>query len=65
VTIGRASEQLKAISASSDQAKHLGVQAGHPLLQIDRLAFSLDGRCVEWRLSFCRTDSIHYASDLR
>jgi GntR family transcriptional regulator len=65
VTIGRASEQLKAVSATANDARHLGVEAGWPLLQIDRLAFSLDGRCVEWRVSLCRTDTIHYVSDLR
>jgi GntR family transcriptional regulator len=65
VTIGRASEHLKAISATAQDARHLDVPLGHPVLQIDRLAFSLDKRCVEWRISLCRTDNIHYVSDLR
>jgi GntR family transcriptional regulator len=65
VTIGRASEHLKAVSATAEDARHLDVPLGHPILQIDRLAFSLDKRCVEWRISLCRTDNIHYVSDLR
>jgi len=43
----------------------LGVPAGHPLLQIDRIAFALDGRRAEWRVWLCRTDSLHYLSELR
>jgi GntR family transcriptional regulator len=65
VTIGRASEHLKAVVATAQDARHLDVPLGHPVLQIDRLAFSLDKRCVEWRISLCRTDNIHYVSDLR
>lgn len=65
VTIGRASERLKAVPASADEAGVLGVPAGHPLLQIDRVAFALDGRRAEWRVWLCRTDSLHYLSELR
>jgi GntR family transcriptional regulator len=65
VTIGRASEQLKAVAAAAEEARHLGVTTGDPLLRIDRLAFALDGQPVEWRISLCRTDRVHYLSDLR
>jgi GntR family transcriptional regulator len=65
VTIGQATEQLKAVAATPIEAKHLGVAVGDPLLRIDRTAFSLDGRPVEWRLSLCRTTHTHYVSDLR
>jgi GntR family transcriptional regulator len=65
VTIGHASEQLKAVAATADEASYLQVDAGTPLLRIDRIAFALDERPVEWRVSLCRTDRIHYLSDLR
>ena len=65
VTVVRASEKLKAVAATRREAKHLGVTAGAPLLAIDRTAFALDGRPVEWRVSLCRTDRLHYLSDLR
>ncbi|HEX2553448.1 MAG TPA: GntR family transcriptional regulator [Microvirga sp.] len=65
VTIGRASERLKAVPAGDGEAALLGVPAGHPLLQIDRIAFALDGRRAEWRVWLCRTDSLHYLSELR
>jgi GntR family transcriptional regulator len=65
VTVVRASEKLKAVAAKRREAKHLGVETGAPLLSIDRTAFALDGRPVEWRVSLCRSDTLHYLSDLR
>jgi GntR family transcriptional regulator len=65
VTIARASERLKALAASRREARHLDVAVGAPLLSIDRTAFAIDGAPVERRVSLCRTDTIHYLSDLR
>jgi GntR family transcriptional regulator len=65
VTVGRASEKLKAVAATEREGAALGVPEGTPLLRIDRLAYDLDARPVEWRISVCRTDAIHYWSDLR
>ena len=65
VTIARATERLKAVAASRRDARHLGVAPGAPLLAIDRTAFAIEGAPVEWRVSLCRTDAVHYLSDLR
>jgi GntR family transcriptional regulator len=65
VTIARATERLKAVSARAHEAKALGGAPGDPLLRIDRTAYALDSRPVEWRISLCRTESVHYLSDLR
>jgi GntR family transcriptional regulator len=65
VTIARASERLKALAANRREARHLDVAVGAPLLSIDRTAFAIDGAPVERRVSLCRTDTIHYLSDLR
>jgi GntR family transcriptional regulator len=65
VTIVRASEKLKAVAATRRETKHLRVQPGAPLLSIDRTAIAADGRPAEWRVSLCRTDTLHYWSDLR
>ncbi len=65
VTIVRATERLKAVAATAREAKHLGLKLGDPLLSVDRVAYAIDGRPVEWRRSLCRTDTIHYLSDLR
>lgn len=65
VKIARAREQLKAVTLTAKKAKRLEVPAGTPALCIDRIAFGLDHRPVEWRVSVCLTDGMHYLSDLR
>jgi GntR family transcriptional regulator len=65
VTIARATERLKAVAATRREARHLDVAVGAPLLSVDRTALAIDGAPVEWRVSLCRTDTIHYLSDLR
>jgi GntR family transcriptional regulator len=65
VSIARAAERLKAVAATRREAKHLDVPVGTPLLAVDRTALAIDGAPVEWRVSLCRTDTVHYLSDLR
>jgi GntR family transcriptional regulator len=65
VSIARAAEHLKAVAATRREAKHLDVPLGTPLLAVDRTALAIDGAPVEWRVSLCRTDTVHYLSDLR
>lgn len=64
ITIGRASERLKALAASVDDTAALGCPAGTPLLEISRVAFDLENRPVELRLSRCLTEGFHYSSEL-
>jgi GntR family transcriptional regulator len=65
VTVARAREKLKAVAASAEDARLLGVPAGTAVLAVDRIAEAIDGTTVEWRLSLCRTERYHYLSDLR
>lgn len=65
VTVGGGIETLKAVAATDEHAKDLGVTAGHPLLLIDRVASALDGRPVEWRVSLCNTATMQYITQLR
>jgi GntR family transcriptional regulator len=65
VTIASAREKLKAVALPAEDAAALGVEPGHPALQIDRIALSLDGTPVERRLSLFLTKEVHYLSDLR
>jgi GntR family transcriptional regulator len=65
ITIGRASEKLKAVSAVAADAAELGCPVGAPLLEISRIAYDLEAKPVELRVSRCLTDGIHYSSDLR
>lgn len=64
ITIGRASERLKSISASNEDAAQLGCPPGTPLLEITRIAYDLENNPVELRVSRCLTQSIHYRAEL-
>ncbi len=63
ITIHRAEEQLRAVAASAKVAKLLGIEPGAPLLEITRLARTLDGTPVELRISRCLTRAHHYQSN--
>jgi GntR family transcriptional regulator len=65
VTIAGGNETLKAVAASTEDARDLGIPAGKPLLLIDRVATSIEGRPMEWRVSLCETSNMHYATELR
>jgi GntR family transcriptional regulator len=65
VTIAFAREKLKAIVLSPEDAAILGRPAGHPALEVSRVALALDGRAVEWRVSLCLTDHAHYSASMR
>ena len=64
VSIARAEERLRAVEATKEIASQLALKAGAPLLEIDRVAFALDGRAVEWRVSLCDTQRHHYLAEL-
>lgn len=65
ITIGSASEQLKAVAAGAREAAALGCERGAPLLEITRVAYDLENRQTELRISRCLTDRAHYRSELR
>lgn len=64
ITVAHAHEKLKAVVLKADDAHALGAPAGTPALAIDRIAIALDGKPVEWRMSYCLTGEFHYVSDL-
>lgn len=64
VKVARAQEKLKAVAVSGADAQMLGVAPGTPALRIDRLAYSLEQVPVEWRVSLCLTEHMHYLSDV-
>jgi GntR family transcriptional regulator len=50
ILLGKYEERISIGNASSDVADALSLDAGTPILVLDRLIFALDGRAVEWRL---------------
>ena len=64
ITVGKAVEKLRAVPATPEVARHLAIEAGQPLLEIDRVAAALDGQPVEWRISLCQTAETAYSVTL-
>ena len=64
ITIGRASERLKAVAATPADATALGCAPGTPLLSVTRIALDLENKPVELRVSRCLTEAVHYSSEL-
>ena len=60
ITIHSADEQLRAVTASRHDARLLNLEAGTPLLEIERVALTLDKTPVELRISRCSTKKHHY-----
>lgn len=64
ITVGKAVERLRAVPATPEVARQLGLEPNAPLLEIDRVASALDGRPVEWRISLCHTNETAYSVTL-
>ena len=60
----RARECLRAVRAGTEEAASLGVEPGNPLLLIERVTSTFNGRPVELRRGLCRTDRHHYFNEL-
>jgi len=64
ITIHSADEQLRAVAASRHDAKILKLEVGTPLLEIERVALTLDKTPVELRISRCSTRNHHYQNTI-
>jgi GntR family transcriptional regulator len=64
ITIYNAEEQLRAVPASEHDAALLNIAPETPLLEIDRIALTLDNTPVELRVSRCITRNHHYRNTI-
>lgn len=64
ITIHNAEEHLRAVAASERDASLLDLQTGTPLLEIERVAKTLDNTPVELRVSRCITRNHHYQNTI-
>jgi GntR family transcriptional regulator len=64
VTIVATHEELTAALATAADHEQLGIDAGSPILVIDRIAVGLTGRKVEWRTTRVRSSDLVYAVTL-
>jgi GntR family transcriptional regulator len=63
VTVVRTAERVRACAATRSQARLLKTDAGAPLLQIIRVAYSFQDRPVELRYSYVNTRRCEYRPD--
>lgn len=64
ITIARASERLRAVAATDEDARHLELPPGTPLLEIERLAMDIERTPIEWRCSRLDTTDHYYFNEL-
>ena len=60
----RADEKIRAVAADAVSAPALAVEAGHPLLSVERLSFTYDDKPVEFRHGLYNTAGYHYRNAL-
>ncbi|MFT5283788.1 MAG: GntR family transcriptional regulator [Yoonia sp.] len=60
LTVQDTTDSIKADIASAEDAKLLGIHQGDALLEVQRLARTIDGKKIEFRISRCRSDNYHY-----
>jgi GntR family transcriptional regulator len=65
VLVTRTDDRLSAVAADAETAAALGVLPDTPLLRISRIAFGLDDKPVEWRVSLCHLADAHYLARSR
>ena len=64
VRMVRAEEKIKAVGANAEAAALLGVPIGHPLLGVERIAYTYNDVPMELRRGIYRTDLHHYKNEL-
>lgn len=63
ITVFKARERVSAVAATAEEAGHLGIETGAPLLEIERVAITLDERPVELRVSRCETSAYRFHTE--
>lgn len=61
----RAEEVVTVEAASPEYADLLHIDAGSPVIVVDRLALGYDDEPIEWRRSRGRTDRVQYHAEIR
>ncbi len=62
ITITDVEDSVQTVLATPDQAVHLQVSTGNPLLLIERQSHDASGRIVEWTRSFYRGDRVRFVA---
>lgn len=60
ITLGSALETVTPGEASASASKALQIAEGAPVLLLDRIIMTRDGRPAEWRVGVCNTAGVSY-----
>jgi len=64
--VGKAEERLTIDAAAPDVAAVLGIAPAAPIVMLDRIMLTLDGRPIEWRIGRCQlADHYYYLAEMR
>jgi GntR family transcriptional regulator len=65
VRMVRAQEQIRAVLPDTEQSRRLAVPPLTPLLSVERVAFTYEGKAMEMRRGLYRTDKHFYRNELQ
>ncbi len=64
VLLGRAEERIGVAAAKGDVATLLNLEEGTPVLTLDCVVHTIEGRPIEWRLASCNLRENHYLAEM-
>jgi GntR family transcriptional regulator len=62
--LGNAEERIAIGAADKVCADDLKLTAGSPILVLDRVVATVDGRAIEWRVGYCNPGNRHYVAKI-
>jgi GntR family transcriptional regulator len=65
IRLGRATEKITHLPASSEIARLLQLKRGTELLKLDRVVYSIGGEAIEWRIAFCNLVGGYYVAVMK
>jgi len=63
--LGKAEERLTIEEAAPEIAAVLGIAPAAPIVVLDRIMLTLDGRPIEWRIGRCQLARDYYLAEMR
>jgi GntR family transcriptional regulator len=64
ILLGRAEERISLGVPPVAVVGTLGVALGVPLMRLDRVIYTFDGRAVEWRVAYCHLPGSFYLAEI-
>jgi GntR family transcriptional regulator len=62
--LGRAQEKISVTAAEGEVADALKVAKGTPLMRLESIVYTIDGRPIEWRVAQCNLRDNYYMTEI-